>query len=48
MVAVSVTEEEEIQQPVYYASRVLQAGKVNYTKTEKLIYALIIVARKLQ
>ena len=44
---VLITKEERVQRPVCHISKVLQAGEINYTKTEKLVYALIIAAKKL-
>lgn len=39
-------EENQIQKPVYYVSRVLQNAKTRYPWLEKLIFTLIIFARK--
>jgi hypothetical protein len=36
-----------IQKPVYYASEVLHEAKARYLETHKLIYAILVVSRKL-
>ena len=33
---------------MYYVSRALQAGETNYTKIEKLVYALVMTANETQ
>jgi hypothetical protein len=51
---VLVAEREEeghaypIQQPVYYLSEVLADAKTRYTQPQKLLYALLIMSRKLR
>ena len=42
-----IREEDKIQKPVYYVSKVLMGGKNRYLKIEKLVYALLMAARKL-
>jgi hypothetical protein len=37
-----------IQQPVYYLSEVLADAKTRYTQPQKLLYALLIMSRKLR
>ena len=37
-----------IQKPVYYVSKVLHEAKARYLETHKLIYAILIVSRKLR
>lgn len=46
--AVLVKEESENQMPVYYVSRALQMAKNNYSRPEKMVFALITAARKLR
>ena len=46
--AALVREEEKVQKPVYYASRVLHSAKERYSPMEKLAFALVTVARKLK
>ena len=45
--AMLVKEEDKVQRPVYYVSKVLLGAETRYLKIEKLVYALIIAARKL-
>jgi hypothetical protein len=37
-----------IQKPVYYVSEVLHEAKARYLETHKLIYAILVVSRKLR
>jgi hypothetical protein len=37
-----------IQKPVYYVSEVLHEAKATYLETHKLIYAILVVSRKLR
>ncbi|XP_074327728.1 uncharacterized protein LOC141665641 [Apium graveolens] len=46
--AVLVKEEASHQWPVYYVSKRLLDAETRYTKMEKLVYALILAARKLR
>ena len=46
--AVLVKEEDNIQKPVYYTSKVLHGAELRYKKIEKFAFALIIAARKLR
>ncbi|MDV3160361.1 MAG: RNase H-like domain-containing protein, partial [Sweet potato little leaf phytoplasma] len=46
--AVIVQEEDRIQRPVYYISRVLQGPETRYQQVEKLALALITAARRLR
>ena len=46
--AALVREEERVQKPVYYASRVLRSAEERYPPMEKLVFALVTVARKLK
>ena len=41
-------EEEKVQKPVYYASRALRGVEERYPPMEKLVFALVTVARKLK
>ncbi|GAA0174434.1 hypothetical protein LIER_27824 [Lithospermum erythrorhizon] len=43
-----IREKEMVQKPVYYGSRVMRRAETRYSLTEKMVYALIIVARKLK
>lgn len=45
---VLVKEEGGNQMSMYYVSRVLQTAEKNYTKAEKLVFVLIMAARKLR
>ena len=42
-----VREDDEVEKPVYYISKILLGAKTRYLKIEKLAYDLIIAARKL-
>ena len=46
--AVLVKEEKDVQLPVYYVSKRLQDAETRYTSMEKLVYSLILAARKLR
>ena len=46
--AALIREEERVQKPVYYASRVLHGAKERYSPIEKLAFALVTAARKLK
>ena len=46
--AALIREEEKVQKPVYYASRVLRGAEERYPPMEKLAFALVTVARKLK
>ena len=46
--AALVREEEKVQKPVYYTSRVLRGAKERYPPMEKLAFALVTAARKLK
>ena len=43
-----IREEEKVQKPVYYASRVLRGAEKRYPPMEKLSFALVTAARKLK
>ena len=43
-----IREEERVQKPVYYASRVLRGAKERYLPIEKLAFALVTAAHKLK
>ncbi|XP_019184278.1 PREDICTED: uncharacterized protein LOC109179169 [Ipomoea nil] len=45
--SVLVREEERTQHPVYYVSRSLKAAETRYTALEKIVYALVIIVRRL-
>ena len=45
--AVLIRDKDKVQQPVYYCSRALRGAEERYPKIEKLILALVTVARKL-
>ncbi|XP_071728874.1 uncharacterized protein [Rutidosis leptorrhynchoides] len=46
--SVLVAERDRNQMPVYFVSKVLQHGEVNYKPVEKLVYALVHTARRLR
>ena len=46
--AVLIREEDKVQKPVYYVSKVLIGTETKYLKIEKLAYAFMITARKLR
>ena len=46
--AVLVKEEKDAQFPVYYVSKRLQDAETRYTSMKKLVYSLILAARKLR
>ncbi|GFZ05230.1 hypothetical protein Acr_17g0008020 [Actinidia rufa] len=46
--AVLIREDDKVQKPVYYASKVLMGAKTRYLKIKKLTYALLIASRKLR
>ena len=46
--AVLIHEQDKIQRPIYYVSRVLHDAETRYTRLEKLIFALIIAVRRLR
>ena len=46
--AMLVYEQDNFQKPVYYTSRVLHDMEIRYIKLEKLIFALIVTARRLR
>ena len=46
--AVLVREQDKIQQPVYYCSRALRGAEERYPKMDKLILALVAIARRLR
>ena len=43
-----IREEEKVQKPVYYASRVLRGVEERYPPMEKLAFALVTAACKLK
>ena len=43
-----IMEEEKVQKPVYYASRVLRGAEERYPPMEKLAFALVTAAHKLK
>ena len=45
---VLIREENRVQKPVYYVSKVLMGAENRYVKIEKIAYALLIAARKLR
>lgn len=45
---VLIREEGSSQSPIYYISKRLLEAETHYTNMEKLVYALIIVSRKLR
>lgn len=46
--AVLISEEDKVQKPIYYASKVLHGAEERYTQIEKMTYALLIASRKLR
>ncbi|XP_077232629.1 uncharacterized protein LOC143869981 [Tasmannia lanceolata] len=46
--AVLVREESHQQRPIYYVSKVLHYAETRYQRVEKLVYALVMAARKLR
>ncbi|XP_074360196.1 uncharacterized protein LOC141700299 [Apium graveolens] len=46
--AVLVKEEQKLQKPVYYVSKVLHEAELNYSTTEKFALSLITASRKLR
>ena len=49
--AISVTlikEEDQVQKPIYYTSRAFRDAEERYPPMEKLVFTLVIVARKLK
>ena len=46
--AVLIWEENKVQKPVYYVRKVLMGTETRYLKIEKLVYILLIIARKLR
>ena len=46
--AVLIRDKDQVQRPVYYCSRALRGTEERYPKMEKLILALVTVARKLR
>ncbi|KAL0454585.1 UNVERIFIED_CONTAM: hypothetical protein Slati_0797700 [Sesamum latifolium] len=46
--SVLVKEQEKVQNPVYYVSKMLQEAEKRYTQIEKLALALVVSARKLR
>ncbi|GKA72853.1 reverse transcriptase domain-containing protein [Tanacetum coccineum] len=46
--AVLMTERDSIQTPVYFVSQALQGPELNYTPMEKLILALVFMAKRLR
>ncbi|XP_071739707.1 uncharacterized protein [Rutidosis leptorrhynchoides] len=46
--SVLVAERDGTQMPVYFVSKVLQHGEVNYNPVEKLVYALVHTVRRLR
>lgn len=47
MSVVLIREKDRIQKPNYYVSQILRDVEAQYLKLEKLVYALLIAARKL-
>ncbi|GAA0145637.1 hypothetical protein LIER_05789 [Lithospermum erythrorhizon] len=43
-----IREEDKVQRLVYYVSKVMRGAETRYPQTEKLVYALIVAARKLK
>ena len=48
LAAVLVREEAKMQRSIYYVSRVLRDVETRYSRLEKLIYYLLIAARRLR
>ena len=46
--AAMVRERDRVQQPVYYCSRALRGAEERYPKMEKLVLALVTIAKRLQ
>ena len=46
--AMLIRDEDKVQKPVYYVSKVLMGAETRYLKIEKPSYALLIAAKKLQ
>lgn len=46
--SVLVREELGVQRPVYYVSKVLHEAEVNYEDVEKMIFAIVVSARRLR
>ncbi|XP_071740556.1 uncharacterized protein [Rutidosis leptorrhynchoides] len=46
--SVLIAERDGTHMPVYFVSKVLQHGEVNYNPVEKLVYALVHTARRLR
>ena len=46
--SVLVREENKIQNPVYYVSKMLQGAKLRYSVVEKFVLALVVTARRLR
>ncbi|GAA0163036.1 hypothetical protein LIER_19007 [Lithospermum erythrorhizon] len=44
---VLIREEDRVQKPVYYVSRVMRGVETRYPLTEKLVYAFTVEVRKL-
>lgn len=45
---VLIHEWNKIQRPIYHVSQILRNMETRYSKLEKMVYALLIVARKLR
>ncbi|GFZ14654.1 hypothetical protein Acr_24g0008440 [Actinidia rufa] len=45
---VLIREEDQVQRPIYYVSKVLMGAEARYPRIEKFAYALMIAARKLR
>lgn len=46
--AVLIQEDDGVQKPVYYVSKMLQGAEVRYTTLEKMVLALVNAARRLR
>ena len=44
--AILIWEEDKVQKPIYYITKVLMGAKTKYIKIEKLVFALLIAAKK--